>query len=223
MHAEMKSTKKECTSRVHELRSTLLQDLLRHRSQRRPIFFLKTGPPGAGKSSVAAAMYKKMNVDPKSVVQLNIDDIVQQYTAFECAAHYTNSHEARTEMYFKYRSEVNDLLEAKLFAAMALRLHIEFETLGSQAALNWLTLLLSVLKRSRYRSVLVYTSVTTTTLKKRLAKRNAAQIRYVEPKFALKMLHETMRTFNQLRKRATYAMVIDNNDAVPRIIVFERK
>jgi len=45
---ETKPKEKVCTSRVAYLRSHLLSSLVSYKSQQHPLFFLKTGPPGAG-------------------------------------------------------------------------------------------------------------------------------------------------------------------------------
>lgn len=205
---------KTCSNRVDQLRSGFLQALLKFPSQSRPYFFLKTGPPGAGKSTVNSILYPKFKINPKHVVSINIDDLVQEFTPFLCAckAKQANSAELRKQLYFRYRAEVNDLLEAKLFAAMALRLHIEFETLGASLdAVKWLLTLLEATKRSHYTTVMVYVSVTKETLTKRLSQRNTSEQRYVDLTFALSVQKQSRKASKTLKKYVDRFLTIDNN------------
>jgi predicted ABC-type ATPase len=222
---QIPTLKKKCVSRVPAFRAQFLRSLTAYPQHHYPLFFLKTGPPGAGKSTANRVLYKAFHLKKKDdVVNINVDDLVQEFTPFLCESNQTSSADERKRLYFKYRNEVNDLLEAKMFAAISMRLNIEFETLGSTGALAWLKTLFQVLHKSSYTIVLVFTSVTKTTLLKRLRQRNRKQNRFVDTSFALSAWKETRENTNRLMKFVDQYVEIDNNtNNQPQIIKHQRR
>jgi predicted ABC-type ATPase len=187
-----------------------------HSSEANPIFIVKTGPPGAGKSTVSPLLHHLLKIS--DVVTISIDELVERYTPFSCESELIEHDESRSDklakLYFHHRAEVNDLLEAMLFAAMSLRLHIEFETLGSNKSYEWLTRLLQTAKRQGYRSVIAHVSISKSKLLQRLEKRNRSN-RYVDPKYAVSTIQESKHNSKRLSQFADKLFTINNNGRKP--------
>ncbi|MDF1757081.1 MAG: ATP-binding protein [Legionellaceae bacterium] len=61
----------------------IINDQLNERKSLTPQFIITFGPPGSGKSSIVQKFLTKYNINPKSVVSVNVDDIIMQMPCYK--------------------------------------------------------------------------------------------------------------------------------------------
>lgn len=124
-------------------------------------FFIAYGPPGSGKDTVANHAAQRLRVDPDTLVQVNVDSIVQQHPEYKRA-----STENRAKLYFQVRSLGADSISDRLLnTCLAMGYNVVWETTGARIA--WTVKEVQRIKRQGYRVVVLYPLVETHQLKAR--------------------------------------------------------
>lgn len=185
----------------------------------RPVFMITYGPPASGKSSALNLVCEDLGVDPKSVVGVLIDDVVERTpgyleTSREVWDRYQDKDDPQLtkelgDVYFDYRKTFGILGETVLNTAIARRNNIAWETTG--ANIDWTVKTINEAKLQGYLVVLIYPFVFLDDLKKRAVLRSNREHPRRPPESFINMSFENAQNnFKKVLNKVDSAYVYDN-------------
>lgn len=210
-----------------------------------PYFVLKFGPPGSGKSldDPTSVMYRVfediLQIDPQSVVPVDMDDFVSTLTPFNAELHdllektgclsadslSADLQKQATDLYFHYRELVEQSSQLLIQQAIKEHKNIAVETIGTSSQW-WITFAKTTLKDTPYRFVVVFPRVPNEILAERLRLRNSRQLRKINVQHdsISSMILAAEQSFKELLPYADRAILVNNDSKDQKLeIVLDAK
>jgi len=152
----------------------IVKAAFKQKKARRPIFYIKYGPPASGKGSIMAKAIAKDGLTEQSLITVEVDSIIESnpgYIKQRTELMNNSDTDGKSALYWKYRGEADVISDQILNEALLGDFDIAWETTGGTIA--WTIREIKRIQKQGYDVTLVYPLVPADVLVQRSLDREA--------------------------------------------------